>query len=131
MTLKGLRFIVEDQFLDIVINILEPFSDKLRLILKDRGFIDIRISQKIKNRFDFHWERRHLDKIIYRYDNFPNTKFKNLKLFLTIFTKRKKIKLWNLRSEKDYLMLPLILWNLLEEQQKIILSGKISTLKKF
>ena len=66
MTLKDLKSIAEDQFLDIVIEILEPSLDKLRLILKDGSFIDIRISQKIKNRFDFHWERKHLDKSVYR-----------------------------------------------------------------
>lgn len=35
MTLKDLKSIAEDQFLDIVIEILEPSLDKLRLILKD------------------------------------------------------------------------------------------------
>jgi len=59
MTLKDIRFIIEDRFLDIVTEILEPSPDKLRLIVKDGSFIDIRVSQKIKNRFDFHWERRH------------------------------------------------------------------------
>ena len=92
MGLKDLRAIIEDQFLDIVIKILEPSPDKLRLILKDGSFIDIRVSQKIKNRFDFHWERRHLEKAIYRYDNFSNTRFKYLKTFPFHFHKKKEDK---------------------------------------
>lgn len=80
-SLDDLQFIVEDQFLDIVIEILKPSPDKLRLILEDKSFIDIRLSQKVKNRFDFHWERRHIDQTIYRYDNFPDTRFKRLKTF--------------------------------------------------
>jgi hypothetical protein len=81
MKLEELKSIIEDSFLDIVIEILEPSPEKLRLILRDGSFIDIRVSQKIKNRFDFHWERRHIDKTIYRYDNFPNTCFRSIETF--------------------------------------------------
>jgi hypothetical protein len=81
MKLEGLKSIIEDSFLDIVIEILEPSPEKLRLIMKDGSFIDIRISQRIKDRFDFHWERRHIDKTIYRYDNFPNTRFRSIETF--------------------------------------------------
>lgn len=79
--LKEASKIIENQFLDIVQDILLPSEEKLRLILKDESFIDIRISQKAKNRFDFHWERGHIDKTIFRYDNFPDTRFKKLKTF--------------------------------------------------
>lgn len=79
--LKKARRIIENQFLDIVQDIISPSEEKLRVILKDESFIDIRISQKAKNRFDFHWERKHIDNSIYRYDNFPDTSFKKLKTF--------------------------------------------------
>lgn len=92
MTLEELKSVIEDRFLDIVTEILEPSFDKVRVILKDKSFIDLRVSQKIKNRFDFHWERRHLDKTIYRYDNFPNTRFKHLKTFPYHFHKKKENK---------------------------------------
>ena len=92
MTLKEIRFIIEDQFLDIVIEILEPSPEKLRLILKDKSFIDLRVSQKIKNRFDFHWERRNINGTIYRYDNFPNTKFRKFKTFPYHFHKKREDK---------------------------------------
>ena len=79
--LETIREIIEDQFLDIVEDILEPSGEKLRVVLKDGSFIDLRISQTVKNRFDFHWERRHIDKNIFHYDNFPDIHFKKLKSF--------------------------------------------------
>ncbi len=75
------RRVIENQFLDIVQDIFLPSEEKLRIILKDKSFVDIRISQKAKNRFDFHWERRHIDKTFFRFDNFPDTRFKKLKTF--------------------------------------------------
>lgn len=39
MTLKDLRSIIEDRFLDIITEILELSPNKLRLILKDKSFI--------------------------------------------------------------------------------------------
>lgn len=92
MTLEDLQIIVEDQFLDIVIEILKLPPDKIRLALRDKSFIDVRLSQKIKNRFDFHWERRHIDKTIYRYDNFPDSRYKKLKTFPFHFHNKKENK---------------------------------------
>ena len=79
--LETIEEIVQDSFLDIVADIFRPSEEKLRIVLKDKSFIDARISQTAHNRFDFHWERRHLDKTIFRYDNFPDTRFKHLKSF--------------------------------------------------
>lgn len=79
--LETIKEIIENQFLDIVEDILTPSEEKLRVVLKDKSFIDFRISQSVKNRFDFHWERRHIDGSIFRYDNFPDIRFKKLKGF--------------------------------------------------
>ena len=76
MTREEIRSIAEDRFSDVVVEIFEPSMEKVRFLLRDRSFVDIRVSQRVRNRFDFHWERRHLDGTIYRYDNFPDTKFK-------------------------------------------------------
>lgn len=78
--LEAIREIIEDQFLDITRDILKPSEEKLRVVLNDESFIDIRISQTVKNRFDFHWERRHIDKSVFRYDNFPDVHFKKINL---------------------------------------------------
>lgn len=95
MQLSDLQFIIKDQFLDVVIEILQPSPDKLRLILKDKSFIDLRLSQKIPGRFDFHWERSHINKTIFRYDNFPDQRFQHLKIFPYHFHKNKENKVIN------------------------------------
>lgn len=101
MTLKDLREIIEDRYLDIVSEVISPSPEKLRLILNDKSFIDLRLSRKIKGRFDFHWERRHINGKIYRYDNFPNTKFKKLKTFPYHFHKEREEKVieWPFRKK--------------------------------
>ena len=90
--LEILKEIIEDQFLDIVEDILRPSEEKLRVVLKDGSFIDVRLSQKVKNRFDFHWERRHINGNIFRYDNFPDIRFKRLKSFPYHFHYKKENK---------------------------------------
>jgi len=111
MKLKDLKYLVEDYFLDIVVEILQPSLEKLRLILKDRSFIDIRASQRFKNRFDFHWERRHIDNTIYRYDNFPGLRFKNPKTFSYHFHRKKENKVENSPFRKK---LPYVLIDFME-----------------
>ena len=86
------RGIIEDEFLDITQDILKISEEKLRIVLKDKSFIDIRMSQKINNRFDFHWERREINGNIFRYDNFPDVRFKNLKSFPEHFHYKKENK---------------------------------------
>ena len=48
----------------------------------DNSYIDVYLGgPRFSERFSFHWERRHIDDKFYRYDNFPNTKWKKLKSF--------------------------------------------------
>jgi hypothetical protein len=43
--------------------------------------VDVWVSRKLSGRFGFHWERRHLDGRIYRYDNFPDTNWTAVRTF--------------------------------------------------
>lgn len=79
-SLEIIRRIAEIEF-EQVVSFSEIIGKKLRLYLTDRSFIDIYISQTIKNRFAFHWEREHLDGKIFRFDNYPDTKWKKVKSF--------------------------------------------------
>jgi hypothetical protein len=45
---------------------------KRRFFLADGSFVHVWASAKLAGRFGFHWERRHLDGTVYRYDNFPD-----------------------------------------------------------
>ena len=99
--LGDLKEIIEDEFLDIVKDILRPSEEKLRVVLKDKSFIDVRLSQKVKNRFDFHWERRYINGNVFRYDNFPDTRFKHLKSFPEHFHYQKEDKVIEAKFRKS------------------------------
>lgn len=76
-SLDDLRRIAEIEFSDIVTD-SQPLGEKLRLFLTDGSYVDVWLSRKLSDRFGFHWERRHIDRTLYRYDNFPNTAWRHL-----------------------------------------------------
>lgn len=79
-SLEEIRLIAEVEFLSIV-DYAEPMGAKLRLVLSDSSYVDVWLSRKLKGRFGFHWERRHIDGYFYRYDNFPNTNWLNVSTY--------------------------------------------------
>lgn len=79
-SLEEIRLIAEVEFLSIV-DYAEPMGAKLRLVLSDSSYVDVWLSRKLKRRFGFHWERRHIDGCFYRYDNFPNTTWLNVSTY--------------------------------------------------
>lgn len=81
--------IAEVEFSDIVLS-THHLGHKLRIYLKDKSFIDFFLTENLKiTRFSLHWERRHIDKTIYRLDNTPDKKWKKVKSFPTHFHKEK------------------------------------------
>lgn len=52
---------------------------KIRVIFTDNSFLDIYWSSS--GRYSLHYERRHLDDSIYRHDNAPHNKYRNLATF--------------------------------------------------
>lgn len=77
-TLEILKRIADVEFNEIVES-SDVSNFKLRIILIDSSYIDINISVKIPDKFGFHWETR--KKEIFRYDNFPDIRWKNVKTF--------------------------------------------------
>ncbi len=78
--LDRLRRIVEIEFAAIVVQ-TDALGTKLRVLLTDTSYVDVWVSRKLEGRFGFHWERRHLDGRIYRYDNFPDTNWSGVSTF--------------------------------------------------
>lgn len=72
---ESLARIAEIEFSEIVSD-SALMGEKLRLFIHDTSYIDIWLSHTLKNRFGFHWERRHLDGTMFRYDNFPDTEWR-------------------------------------------------------
>ena len=79
-SLDRLRRIAEVEFAAIVAQ-TNPLGAKLRVLLTDTSYIDVWVSHTLQGRFGFHWERRHLDGSLYRYDNFPDTHWENVATF--------------------------------------------------
>ena len=75
-----IRRIAEVEFDSIVIQ-TDFIGAKLRILLTDASYVDAWASRKLSGRFGFHWERRHLDGAIYRYDNFPDTNWSGVSTF--------------------------------------------------
>jgi len=74
VSLQELSRIAEIEFSDIV-DATEFIGTKLRIMLTKGDFIDVWLSRKLMDRFGFHLEEESTG-LSYRYDNFPNTKWK-------------------------------------------------------
>ena len=77
LSFESLARIAEIEFSEIVTDSAR-LGEKLRLFLHDTSYIDIWLSRVIEDRFGFHWERRHLDGSLYRYDNFPDSAWRTV-----------------------------------------------------
>jgi hypothetical protein len=81
LSLQGqIRRIAEIEFAPIVVQ-TDILGSKLRVLLIDTSYVDVWVSRTLVGRFGFHWERRHLDGRIYRYDNFPDINWSNVSTF--------------------------------------------------
>lgn len=77
ISINDLRRIAEVEYGHLVVD-GQPLGEKIRLFLVDGSYIDMWLSRRLQGRFGFHWERRHLDGTFFRYDNFPNTAWRNI-----------------------------------------------------
>lgn len=81
---KRIQSHVETKFSDILIS-AELISGvagrirKLRLYLIDTTFVDIWYS--LDGSYSYHWEQRHVRDAVYRHDNAPHQKWKNISTF--------------------------------------------------
>lgn len=79
-TLETLCRIAETEFATIVVQ-TDTLGAKVRILLVDTSYVDIWLSRTLPGRFGFHWERRHLDGQLYRYDNLPDTHWQDIATF--------------------------------------------------
>jgi len=78
--LEDLRRVAEVEFAAIVKDSI-PMEFKLRAILLDGSFVDIFLSERLPNKFAYHWERMDKAGTLYRYDNVPDPRWKHLATF--------------------------------------------------
>ncbi len=83
-TYRALKRIALSEFGDIVVSaevVALPTGDplKLRLEIVDGSLVDIFISST--GRYSYHWERRLIGGGIYRHDNAPHERWRNISTF--------------------------------------------------
>jgi len=79
-SIHDLERIAEIEFADIIAGTM--FIDhKLRIFLTDSSFIDVNLSQRLPDKFGFHWERMNKTGEVFRYDNFPDPSWKNVSTY--------------------------------------------------
>jgi len=80
VNVQTLKDIAEIEFSDIVEDVIVDLNE-LRIMLVDGSFIDVWFSLKLKGRYSYHWERRFIDGSIYRHDNAPHLRWKDISTF--------------------------------------------------
>ncbi|MCC6545496.1 MAG: hypothetical protein IT392_13545 [Nitrospirae bacterium] len=78
--IEDLKRIAEIEFSDIVKS-TSQIDFKLRIILINNSFLDVYLSQKLPDRFGYHWECMDESKNAYRYDNFPDKNWQSVSTF--------------------------------------------------
>lgn len=79
-SIDDIRKIAEVEFADIVKDTL--IADyKLRIFLIDNSFIDVNLSQRLPDKFGFHWETMNPPNTIFRYDNFPDKNWSHISTY--------------------------------------------------
>ncbi len=79
-TIENLKRIAEIEFADIVKNTYE-IDYKLRVVFINGSFLDAFLSQKLPDRFGFHWEAMDELGTFFRYDNYPDKEWQSLATF--------------------------------------------------
>lgn len=79
-SIESIKRIAEIEFADIVKTTVHV-DYKLRITLINNSFIDVHLSQRLPDKFGFHWECKDKKRTIYRYDNFPDKHWKSILTF--------------------------------------------------
>ena len=75
-----LAHIAELEYPDIVVS-AELKADRLRIHFLDGSFLDVWFSQTIPGKYAFHWERRHVNGSVYRWDNAAHKSIQHIDTF--------------------------------------------------
>jgi len=77
---QELARIAEEEYPHIVKD-ADILNDRLRLYLIDDSFLDVWFSRRIPCKYAFHWERRHINGSVYRWDNARHSKLRHISTF--------------------------------------------------
>lgn len=78
---EKLKEIAEIEFGTIVEDVLITDINELRIVLIDGSYIDLWFSLKLRGRYSYHWERKFINGSIFRHDNAPHMRWKDIPTF--------------------------------------------------
>jgi len=78
---EKLKEIAEIEFGTIVEDVLITDINELRIVLIDGSYIDLWFSLKLRGRYSYHWERKFINGSIFRHDNAPHMRWKDITTF--------------------------------------------------
>ena len=78
---EKLKEIAEIEFGAIVEDVLVTDINELRIVLIDGSYIDLWFSLRLRGRYSFHWERKFINGSIFRHDNAPHMRWKDIPTF--------------------------------------------------
>jgi len=78
---EKLEEIAEIEFGTIVEDVLITDINELRIVLIDESYIDLWFSLKLRGRYSYHWERKFINGSIFRHDNAPHMRWKDITTF--------------------------------------------------
>lgn len=78
---EKLKEIAEIEFGAIVEDVLVTDINELRIVLIDGSYIDLWFSLKLRGRYSYHWERKFINGSIFRHDNAPHMRWKDIPTF--------------------------------------------------
>lgn len=99
--LSQLARIIDIEYHDVLAGACQIYHDKLRAHLIDGSFVDVWFSRRIPGRFSYHWERRHVDGTMYRHDNFPDMRWRDVSTFPKHFHERSQTKVSESSIDND------------------------------
>jgi len=78
--MRYLADIALTEFADIVLSVTAQAA-KLRLHFIDGSYADIWFSERRPGLYAYHWERQHVDGTIFRHDNIPHQRWRDVATF--------------------------------------------------
>ena len=88
------------EFEDIVEDVYEV-GRKLRITIKDDGFVDVWYSSDVRSRYKYHWVKDEAKGEIYRHDNAPDARWRHLNTFPKHFHDGREDKVTESRISDD------------------------------
>jgi len=81
VNLRTLKDIAEIEYGSIVEYTVITDINTMRILFYDGSYLDVWFSLKLEGRYSYHWERRHIDGTLFRHDNAPHMRWRDISTF--------------------------------------------------